>query len=30
MKELESDDLIYQAGHGQAALWHLKQSLSKQ
>ena len=30
MKELESDDLVYQAGHGQAALWHLKQSLSKQ
>jgi CRP-like cAMP-binding protein len=30
MKELESDDLVYQEGHGQAALWHLKQSLSKQ
>ena len=30
MKELESDDLVYQAGHGQAALWHLKRSLSKQ
>ncbi|MCL5808485.1 MAG: putative DNA binding domain-containing protein [Deltaproteobacteria bacterium] len=30
MKELESDNLIYQEGHGQTALWHLKQSLSKQ
>ena len=30
MKELEADDLVYQDGHGQAALWHLKQSLSKQ
>jgi hypothetical protein len=30
MKELESDDLVYQEGHGQTALWHLKQSLSKQ
>jgi ATP-dependent DNA helicase RecG len=30
MKELESDDLVYQEGHGQAALWHLKQSLRKQ
>jgi ATP-dependent DNA helicase RecG len=30
MKELESDDLVYQEGHGQAALWHLKQLLSKQ
>jgi len=30
MKELESDDLVYQEGHGQAALWHLKQSLNKQ
>lgn len=29
MKELESDDLVYQEGHGQTALWHLKQSLSK-
>jgi hypothetical protein len=29
-KELESDDLVYQEGHGQAALWHLKQSLNKQ
>jgi hypothetical protein len=30
MKELESDDLVYQEGHGQAALWYLKQSLRKQ
>jgi hypothetical protein len=30
MKELESDGLVYQEGHGQAALWHMKQSLSKQ
>ena len=30
MKELETDGLVFQNGHGQAALWHLKQSLSKQ
>ena len=30
LKELEANDLVYQDGHGQAALWHLKQSLSKQ
>jgi len=29
MKELESDELVYQDGHGQSALWHLKQSGSK-
>jgi len=29
LKELEADGLIYQDGHGQSALWHLKQSLSK-
>lgn len=29
LKELEADGLIYQVGHGQSALWHLKQSLSK-
>lgn len=30
MKELETDGLVYQDGHGQTALWHLKQSLGKQ
>jgi len=30
MKEIEKDGLVYQEGHGQIALWHLKQSLSKQ
>ena len=30
MKELETDGLVYQDGHGQAALWYLKHSLSKQ
>lgn len=29
LKELEADGLIYQVGHGQSALWHLKQSLGK-
>lgn len=26
MKELEADGLLYQEGHGQTALWHLKQT----
>jgi len=26
MKELEADDLVYQEGHAQTALWHLKQT----
>ena len=30
LMELESDDLVYQESHGQAALWHLKKSLSTQ
>lgn len=29
MKELEADDLAFQVGYGQSALWHLKQSGSK-
>lgn len=29
MKDLEADDLVCQEGHGQSALWHLKQSGSK-
>jgi ATP-dependent DNA helicase RecG len=29
LKELEAEELVYQKGHGQSSLWHLKQSLSK-
>lgn len=29
LKELESEELVYQQGHGQSALWHLKQSIHK-
>jgi ATP-dependent DNA helicase RecG len=29
LKELEAEELVYQNGHGQSSLWHLKQSLSK-
>lgn len=30
MKEREDDGMISQAGRGQSARWHLKQSLDKQ
>ena len=30
LKELESEELVYQQGHGQSALWHTKQLINKQ
>ena len=30
LKELESEELVCQQGHGQSALWHAKQSINKQ